>query len=133
MWTHSLHMYIYLNHNTQQEIYFYIFRFTYISKAWAMGLKEFDKVLNIYIEEEVTTTSSHGFTGKLSEVQHSMTSHEQFEMLTTVSNYHILGFPSHNDPNKVTIPNVSHHKHIATPEMKRYVPVSPVQQDCVLH
>ena len=120
-----MHMYMYLNHNTRQEIYFYIFRFTYISKAWGMGHKEFDKVLNTYIEEQVTPTSSHGFTGKLSEVQHSMTSREQFEMFTTVSNYHILGFPSHKDSNKVTIPNVSHHEHIVTLELKCYVPASP--------
>ena len=53
-----------------------------------------------------------------------MTSCEQFEILSTVSNYHILGFPSHNDPNKVTIPNVSHHKYIATLELKCYAPAS---------
>ena len=100
-------------------------RFTYISKAWDMGPKELDAVLNTYIEEQVTPTSSDGLTGKLSEVRHSMTSCEQFEMLSTVSNYHVLSFPSQKDPNKVTIPNVSLHKHITTPELKRYVPASP--------
>ena len=90
-----------------------------------MGPKDFDAVLNTYIEEQVAPTSSDGFSGKLSEVQHTMTSHEQFEMLSTVSNYHVIGFPSQNDPNKITIPNVSLHEHIATPEIKRYVPTSP--------
>ena len=90
-----------------------------------MGPKDFDAVLNTYIEEQVAPTSSDGFSGKLSEVQHTMTSREQFEMLSTVSNYHVIGFPSQNDPNKITIPNVSLHEHITTPEIKRYVPTSP--------
>ena len=90
-----------------------------------MGPKDFDAVLNTYIEEQVAPTSSEGFSGKLSEVQHTMTSREQFEMLSTVSNYHVISFPSLNDPNKITIPNVSLHEHIATPEIKRYVPTSP--------
>ena len=89
-----------------------------------MGPKDFDAVLNTYIEEQVAQTSSDGFSGKLSEVQHTMTSREQFEMLSTVSNYHVIGFPSQNDPNKITIPNVSLHEHITTPEIKCYVPTS---------
>ena len=30
----------------------------YISEAWAMGPKDFDAVLNTYIEEQVAPTSS---------------------------------------------------------------------------
>ena len=59
-----------------------------------MGPKDFDAVLNTYIEEQVAPTSSDGLSGKLSEVQHTMTSREQFEMLSTVSNYHVISFPS---------------------------------------
>ena len=54
-----------------------------------------------------------------------MDSREQFEMLSTVLNYHPLGFPSTQDPQKIKTPNISFHKHIATPEKKRYIPTSP--------
>ena len=46
-----------------------------------MGPKDFNAVLNTYIEEQVAPTSSDGFSGKLSEVQHSMTSREQFQII----------------------------------------------------
>ena len=36
-----------------------------------------------------------------------MDSREQFEMLSTVSNYHPLGFPSTQDPQKIKTPNIS--------------------------
>ena len=71
----------------------------YVSEAWGMGLKEFDAMLNICIEEQVTPTNTDGFTGKMSQVQHNMMSREQFEM-STVSNYHALVFPSTKDPKK---------------------------------
>ena len=54
-----------------------------------------------------------------------MDSREQFEMLSTVSNYHPLGFPSTQDPQKIKTPNISFHEHIATPEKQRYIPTSP--------
>ena len=41
-----------------------------------------------------------GFTGQLTNIHHNMDSREQFEMLSTVSNYHPLGFPSTQDPQK---------------------------------
>ena len=65
---------------------------------------EFDTMLNAYIEEQVPPTNTDGFAGKLSEIKHNMTSREQFEMLSTISNYHILGFPSKMDPEKPIIP-----------------------------
>ena len=46
-------------------------------------------------------------------------------MLSTVSNYHPLGFPSTQDPQKIKTPNISFHEHIATPEKQRYIPTSP--------
>ena len=57
-----------------------------------------------------------------------MDSTEQFEMLSTVSNYHPLGFPSTQDPQKIKTPNISFHEHIATPEKQRYIPASPHNQ-----
>ena len=54
-----------------------------------------------------------------------MDSRDQFEMLSTVSNYHPLGFPSTQDPQKIKTPNISFHEHIATPEKQRYIPTSP--------
>ena len=54
-----------------------------------------------------------------------MDSREQFEMLSTVSNYHLLGFPSTQDPQKIKTPNISFQEHITTPEQQRYIPTSP--------
>ena len=65
------------------------------------------------------------FTGQLSNICHNMDSREQFEMLSTVSNCHPLGFPSTQDPQKIKTPNISFQEHIATPEQQRYIPTSP--------
>ena len=86
---------------------------------------QFDTILNTYIEEQVPATNTDGFAGKLSEIKHNMTSREQFEMFSTISNYHVLGFPSKKDPKKEIIPMISLYEHVATPEQKRYVPASP--------
>ena len=69
--------------------------------------------------------SSDGFTRQLTNIHHIMDLREQFEMLSTVSNYHPLGFPSTQDPQKIKTPNISFHEHIATPEKQRYIPTSP--------
>ena len=104
---------------------FSIYRLTYVSKAWGIKPKDFDAILNKYIEDTTEKASSDGFTGQLTNICHNMDSREQFEMLSTVSNYHPLGFPSTQDPQKINTPNISFHKHIATPEQKRYIPASP--------
>ena len=112
---------------------FSIYRFTYVSKAWGIEPKDFDAILNKYIEETTEEGSSDGFTGQLTNIRHNMDSREQFEMLSTVSNFHPLGFPSIQHPQKIRTPNISFHEHIATPENKRYIPTSPPQPDNVLH
>ena len=104
---------------------FSIDRFTYVSKAWGIEPKDFDTILNKYIEDTTEKGSSYGFTGQLTNIRHNMDSREQFEMLSTVSNYHSLGFPSTQDPQKIKTPNISFHEHIATPEQQRYIPASP--------
>ena len=76
-------------------------------------------ILNKYIEDTTEKGSSDGFTGQLTNIRHNMDSREQFEMLSTVSNYHSLGFPSTQDPQKIKTPNISFHEHIATPEKQR--------------
>ena len=90
-----------------------------------MEPKDFDTILNKYIEDTTGKGSSDGFTGQLTNIHHNMDSREQFEMLSTVSNYHSLGFPSTQDPQKIKTPNISFYKHIATPEKQRYIPTSP--------
>ena len=104
---------------------FSIYRFTYVSKAWGIEPKDFDAILNKYIEDTTEKGSSDGFTGQLTNIRHNMDSREQFEMLSTVSNYHPLGFPSTQDPQKIKTPNISFHKHIATPEKQWYILTSP--------
>ena len=104
---------------------FSIYRFTYVSKAWGIEPKDFNAILNKYIEDTTEKGSSDGFTGQLTNIHHNMDSREQFEMLSTVSNYHPLGFPSTQDPQKIKTPNISFHEHIATPEKQRYIPTSP--------
>ena len=104
---------------------FSIHRFTYVSKAWGIEPKDFDAILNKYIEDTTEKGSSDGFTRQLTNIHHYMDSREQFEMLSTVSNYHPLGFPSTQDPQKIKTPNISFHEHIATPEKQRYIPTSP--------
>ena len=104
---------------------FSIYKFTYVSKAWGIEPKDFDAILNKYIEDTTEKGSSDGFTGQLTNIRHNMDSREQFEMLSTVSNYHPLGFPSTQDPQKIKTPNISFHEHIATPEKQRYIPTSP--------
>ena len=47
-----------------------------------------------------------GFTGQLTNIRHNMDLREQFEMLSTVSNYHSLGFPSTQDPQKIKTPKI---------------------------
>ena len=91
-----------------------------------MEPKDFDAILNKYIEDTTEKGSSDGFTGQLTNIRHNMDSREQFEMLSTVSNYHTLGFPSTHDPQKIIdTPNVSFHEHFSTPEQQRYIPASP--------
>ena len=90
-----------------------------------MEPKDFNAILNKYIEDTTEKGSSYGFTGQLTNIRHNMDSREQFEMLSTVSNYHSLGFPSTQDPQKIKTPNISFHEHIATPEQQRYIPASP--------
>ena len=104
---------------------FSIYRFTYVSNAWGIEPKDFDAILNKYIEDTTEKGSSDGFTGQLTNICHNMDSREQFEMLSTVSNYHPLGFPSTQDPQKIKTPNISFQEHIATPEQQRYIPASP--------
>ena len=111
--------------NTIKTFPFSIYRFTNVSKAWGIEPKDFDTILNKYIEDTTEKGSSDGFTGQLTNIRHNMDSREQFEMLSTVSNYHPLGFPSTQDPQKIKTPNISFHEHIATPEMQRYIPTSP--------
>ena len=114
-----------LSSTTIKTFPFSIYRFTYVSKAWGIEPKDFDAILNKYIEDTTEKGSSDGFTGQLTNIRHNMDSREQFEMLSTVSNYHPLGFPSTQDPQKIKTPNISFHEHIATPEKKRYIPTSP--------
>ena len=90
-----------------------------------MEPRDFDAILNKYIEDTTEKGSSDGFTGQLTNIHHNMDSREQFEMLSTVSNYHSLGFPSTQDPQKIKTPNISFHEHIATPEKQWYIPTSP--------
>ena len=82
--------------NTNNVIYyiFSIYRFTYVSKAWGLEPKDFDTILNKYIEDITEQGTSDWFTGVITQVRPHMNSREQFDMLGTVSNYHALGFPS---------------------------------------
>ena len=59
-----------------------------------MKPKDFDPILNKYIEDITEQGTSDGFTGAITQVHAHMNSREQFDMLGTVSNYHALGFPS---------------------------------------
>ena len=77
---------------TIKTFQFSIYRFTYVSKAWGIEPKDFDTILNKYIEDTTEKGSSDGFTGQLTNIRHNMDSREQFEMLSTVSNYHPLDF-----------------------------------------
>ena len=105
--------------NHHKTFPFSIYRFTYVSKAWGIEHKDFDAILNKYIEDTTEKGSSDGFTGQLTNIRHNMDLREQFEMLSIVSNYHPLGFPSTQDPQKIKTPNISFHEHIATPEKQR--------------
>ena len=77
------------------------------------------------VESPSHLTHYDRFTGQLTNIRHNMDSREQFEMLSTVSNYHPLGFSSTQDPQKIKTPNISFHEHIATPEKQGYIPTSP--------
>ena len=94
-------------------------------KAWGIEPKDFDPILNKYIEDTTQQGTSDGFTGGITQVRPHMNSREQFDMLGTVSNYHGLGFPSLQHPQKIKTPNISLYEHMATPENKRYIPTSP--------
>ena len=83
-----------------------------------MEPKDFDTILNKYIEDITEQGTSDGFTGAITQVHLHMNSREQFDMLGTVSNYHALGFPSLRDTQKIKTPNISLYEHIATPENK---------------
>ena len=89
-----------------------------------MEPKDFDPILNKYIEEITEQGTSDGFTGAITQVRAHMNSREQFDMLCTVSNYHPLGFPSFRHAQKIKTPNISLYEHIATPDNKRYIPAS---------
>ena len=104
---------------------FSIYRFTYVSKAWGKEPKDFDTILNKYIEDITGEGTSYGFSGDISQVHPNMNVKEQFDMLGTVSNYHALGYPSVRDAQKIKTPNISLYEHIATLENKRYIPASP--------
>ena len=121
---HPLSLY-FTNINNVIDYIFSIYRFTYVSKAWGMEPKDFDTILNKYIEDITEQGTSDGFTGAIKQVRLHMNSREQFDMLGTVSNYHALGFPSLRDTQKIKTPNISLYKHIATPENKHYIPASP--------
>ena len=84
----------YLKNSNNLNYIFSVYRFTYISKEWGMEPKDFDPILNKYIEDITQQGTSDGFTGAITQVCAHMNSREQFDMLGTVSNYHALGFPS---------------------------------------
>ena len=91
-----------------------------------MDKKEFDKMLTTYLQEpaprEVITT----FSGHLSKLHGNMNSREQFEMMSSVSNYHVLGYPSIVNPQKfVATKDIKIDSHILTPDNKRVTPSSP--------
>ena len=113
------------NTNNLIDYIFSIYRFTYVSKAWGMEPKDFDPILNKYVEDITEQETSDGFTGAIMQVCPHMNSREQFDMLGTMSNYHALGFPSLRDTQKIKTPNISLYEHIAMPENKCYIPASP--------
>ena len=92
-----------------------------------MEPKDFDPILNKYVEDITEQGTSDGFTGVITQVCPHMNSREQFDMLGTVSNYHALGFPSLQDTQKIKTPNISLYKHIAMPENKNCIPAFPLQ------
>ena len=65
------------------------------------------------------------FHSKPMQGQHSRTKRANHHNQAIVSNYHLLGYPSIQCPQKRKTPNVGLHEHIATPEQKLYIPVSP--------
>ena len=91
---------------------------------WGLEPKDFDTILNKYIEDITEEGTSDGFTGEISQVRLNMNAREQFDMLGTVSNYHALRFPSLRDAQKIKTPNISLYEHIAMPENKCYIPAS---------
>ena len=110
---------------------FSIYRFTYVSKVWDLEPKDFNTILNKYIEDITEEGTSDGFTEEISQVHPNMNAREQFDMLGTVSNYHALRFPSLRDAQKIKTPNISLYEHIAMPEHKRYIPASP--RNCIIY
>ena len=90
-----------------------------------MEPKDFDTILNKYIEDITEQGTSDGFTGAITQVYLHMNSREQFDMLGMVSNYHALGFPSLRDAQKIKTPNISLYEHIVMLENKCYIPASP--------
>ena len=119
------------NTNNIIDYIFSIYRFAYVSKAWGIEPKDFDPILNKYIEDTTQQGTSDGFTGGITQVHLHMNSREQFDMLGTVSNYHGLGFPSLRHPQKIKTLNISLYEHMATPENKRYIPTSP--RNCIIY
>ena len=127
----SQHYFFQLTTKNIIDYIFSIYRFTYVSKAWGMEPKDFNTILNKYIEDITEEGTSHGFTGDISQVRPNMNAREQFDMLGTVSNYHALGFPSLRDAQKIKTPNISLYEHIAMPENKCYIPASP--RNCIIY
>ena len=91
-----------------------------------MDTKEFDNMLNSYLQEPAACDHITTFSGHLSKVHPNMNSREQFEIMSSVSNYHVLGYPSIINPQKiVATKDIKIDSHMLTPDNKRVTPSSP--------
>ena len=91
-----------------------------------METKEFDNMLTSYLQEPAACDHITTFSGHLSKVHGNMNSREQFQIMSSVSNYHVLGYPSMLNPQKiVATKDIKMDSHILTPDNKRVTPSSP--------
>ena len=100
-------------------------RFLYYSPSWNMGKEDFTKLITSWIEHSANVDSVTTFIGKILKMNTAPSRREQFFVLSTISNYHWLGYPSTHPPHKIIQPTVSYNSHILTSSKKKYLPTSP--------
>ena len=90
-----------------------------------MEKEEFINLIDKYIEYSSHVDSISTFIGKIFELTSEPSVREQFFALSTISNYHWIGYPSTHPPHKIINPRVSYQSHILTGTNKKYNPTSP--------
>ena len=97
---YSVHSSISLIHNQANSID----RFLYCSEHWITDIQELDDALHNHMKHQPEISRIDTIVSHIMDIR-SSSEKQQFELLSTISNYHFHGYPRTNNPSSIKIPD----------------------------